>query len=147
MRVPWWKRLGLLLLLLLLAGCGQRVQAPVEPNYRLVSGKDVPAAIAAQATRSPGVPGVWFLEQDGQTYLLVQAGEVEAPRTAIRVMEVRTEPDSQSVRILARVEPDPQGNASPSAVLAVEAKAKRWVVRLAHMAEEPLELQGMKVSG
>lgn len=147
MRVPWWKRVGLLLLLLLLAGCGQRVQAPVELNYRLVSGAEVPAELAAQAAKSPGVPGLWFVEREGQTYLLLQAGEVQASAAAIRVMEVRQAEDGKTVRILARVEPDRSGSSSPSAVLAVDATGKRWLIRLSLMAEEPLEMQGAGLAG
>lgn len=144
MRVPWWRRLWLLLLLLLLAGCGQRVQVPVELNYREVTGAEVPAAVLAQATRSPGVPGLWFLEQGGETFLLLQAGAVQSDGH-IRVMEVRQTPD-QSVRILARVEAERSGSDSPALVMAVDGKAKRWVLRLSLLAEEPLELQGARLA-
>lgn len=87
------------------------------------------------------------MEQDGQTYLLIQVGEVQAAAAVIRVMEVRLAEDGQTVRILARVEPDKAGNSSPSAVLAVETTAKRWLIRLSLMAEEPLEMQGAKLTG
>lgn len=144
MRPSWWRRLGLLLLLLLLAGCGQRVQAPVELNYRVVEGAEVPAEVAAQAAKSQGRPGLWYTELKGETYLLIQAGESPVDAAAIRVMEVRQSEDGKTVRILARVEATIAGKPAPMAVIAVDTTGKRWLLRLTLMAEEPLELQGMK---
>lgn len=144
MRASWWRRLGLLLLLLLLAGCGQRVQAPVELNYRVVEGAEVPADLAAQAAKSPGKPGLWYTESKGETYLLIQAGESPIDAAAIRIMEVRQAEDGKTVRILARVESDRAGKPAPIAVIAVDTTGKRWMIRLSLMAEEPLELQGVE---
>jgi hypothetical protein len=135
-----------LLLLLLLAGCGQRVQAPVELTYRQVSGADVPQALAAKAASSQGVPGLWVLEREGETFLLMQAGEVQLSSTVIRVMEVRQAADVKTVRVLARVEPSREGSSAPSAVLAVTIpKGKNWNLRLSHLDEEVLDLQGMVI--
>lgn len=144
MRASWWKRLGLLLLLLLLAGCGQRVQAPVELNFREVLAAEIPSQLAVQAAKSPGVPGLWYVEQDGETYLLIQAGETPVDAAAIRVMEVRQSEDGKTVRILARVESDRSGKPAPATVIAVDTTGKRWMIRLSLMAEAPLELQGVE---
>lgn len=147
MRVPWWKRLVPLLLLLMLAACGQRVQVPVELSYREVTGAEIPAALAAKAASSKGVPGLWVLERVDETFLLMQSGEVQVDAAVIRVMEVRQAEDGKTVRILARVEASRDGNSSPSTVLAVSIPAgKRWTLRLSHMNEEVLNLQGMPVS-
>jgi hypothetical protein len=147
MRVPRVVWLLLAGLLLVIAACSPRVRAPVELLFREVQGTAVPAELAAQQAKGGGAPGLFLVERGGETYLLIQAGEVSLPSAVVRVMEIRMMADGKTVRILARVEPTPGGSSTPALVMAVEAPAGlTWNLRLSKLAEEPIEAQGIRLS-
>jgi hypothetical protein len=147
MRVPRLIWLLLAGLLLVAAACSPRVKVPVELPFREVASTAVPAELAAEQAKGSGAPGLFLVERGGETYVLIQAGEVSLPSALVRVMEIRTMADGKTVRILARVEPSSGGSSTPALVMAVEAPAGlTWNLRLSKLAEEPIEAQGIRLS-
>ncbi|MFZ5813835.1 MAG: hypothetical protein ACOY93_00850 [Bacillota bacterium] len=139
--------IGLMALLLLMAvmagGCaGNQQSKRPEVDFTPVPLEEAPPELRQYYEQTRTVPGLFVLQKDGETYLLLMAGPVSEPGLAVRVAEIRRM--GKDWRVAAALLPDGEGAEYPCAVVRLKAPLNAaFKARLTGPEGEVMELRGM----
>jgi hypothetical protein len=139
-----WLTALLLLLIAAVVGCAKDGEQP-DAGFAEIALDAAPAELQGYYDETKAVPGLYALQKDGQTYLLLLAGTAAQPGMSVRVLDLRQA--GNGWRLLAAMEYGNDGITYPYAVLKLKASADAdFKARLTGPSGEVLELRAMKVT-
>lgn len=104
-----------------------------------------PAELQQAYADARALPGLFALQKEGETFLLLIAGPLPEGKGSLSVLDLR--PVGGDQRLLAVLSPDPAGEAYPAAVVRLKkAAGSSYVARLTGPEGAVRELQGMLIS-
>lgn len=143
----WHWLVGLLVIMALTVAVCFRAPGPTRPDseFTPLSLKEAPPELQRYYAESRTIPGLFVLQKEGQTYLLLMAGLAPEPRTVVEVIEVRKAGDDW--RLLATLESGEAETEYPYAVVRLQAPLDaEFKARLTGPGGEVKELTGMRIT-
>lgn len=142
----WICLIGSLLATALVAtSLGGRPAEMPDSDFTPIALSSAPAELQQHYETAKGIPGLFVLRKEGQTYLLLLAGGATEPGMGVEVIEVRG--TGSLWRVLATLEPGGANLEYPHALVQVRApRDADFAARLSGPDGEVRELVGMVIS-
>lgn len=142
----WHWLLGILLVLVVATACsGQQSKRP-DVDFTPLTLSEAPAELAEHYAAMKMIPGLFVLQKEGETYLLLMAGPASQPETAIEVLEIRR--TGEEWRVLAVMQSGKGDDATyPFTVVKLKAPLDTgFKARLTLPDGNAMELKGMPIT-
>jgi hypothetical protein len=135
-----------LALLVVLAAAGCQGASSSSLRYEEIPLAEAPGQLQAKFQEMRAVPGLFVLENGGETYLLLTAGRSEVPGRVLELVDLRRMPNNpREVRLIASLRPESNAGDYVSLALRVQASGLEYIARVP-AGEQVTELRGVPLT-